>query len=190
MKKVFSILMVALLATAIVSCQKDDEANPAGGETQSTIADNTLVYDGTTYVFDHVVVDYYHSELTLLSASTEDTLESGSPRLSVEGIHIMPECWNNSFDLASASQYPDGVMVGMHMSGVVEMSFEQYNNGSNTGGYGTLDGQTYENESIFSSGTYTVSGNNDGTPITVTYDGVLKNGKTLKLKIVSGSYNV
>lgn len=182
--------MVALFATAMMSCQKDNEPSPAGDDSQLNIADNTLVYDGTTYKFDHVVVDYYHSQLTLMGAYTEDTLESGSPRLMVEGIHLMPESWNNSFDLASASQYPDGVMVCLHLYGVVEMSFEQFNNGGNTGAYGTLDGQEYENESIFSSGTYTVSGNNDGTPITVTYNGKLKNGKTLKLKLVSGSYNV
>jgi hypothetical protein len=79
-------------------------------------------------------------------------------------------------------------MVSLHLYGVVEMTFEMFNNGGNTGGYGTLDGQEYENESIFSSGTYSVSGNNDGTPITVTYDGVLKNGKTLKMKLVSDNY--
>ena len=48
----------------------------------------------------------------------------------------------------------------------------------------------YEHESIFTSATYRVSGNNDGTPITVTLDGTLKNGKTLQMKLVSGRYDV
>lgn len=184
MKKTLSILMVAFAMTAMVACNKDKDNE----DSPLNIANNTLVYDGQTYTFDHVVVDYYHSQLTLMSAFTDDTLENGSPRLMVQGIHIMPEVWNNSFDLADATQYPDGVMVSLHLYGVVEMTFEMFNNGENTGGYGTLDGQEYENESIFSSGTYSVSGNNDGTPITVTYDGVLKNGKTLKMKLVSDNY--
>ena len=53
-----------------------------------------------------------------------------------------------------------------------------------------LDGVYYEHESIFTSATYRVSGNNDGTPITVTLDGTLKNGKTLQMKLVSGRYDV
>ena len=184
MKKVFSILMVAFAMTAMVACDKEDNE---GGSTLN-IADNTLVYDGQTYKFDQVVVDYYHSQLTLMSAFTNDTLEDGSPKQMVQGIHIMPEVWNHSFDLADASKYPDGVMVALHLYGLVNITFEQWNNGDNTGAWGTLDGVQYENESIFSSGTYTVSGNNDGTPITVTYDGVLKNGKKIQMKLVSGNY--
>ena len=173
MKKTLSILMVAFTMTAMVACNKDKDNE----DSPLNIANNTLVYDGQTYTFDHVVVDYYHSQLTLMGAFTDDTLENGSPKLMVQGIHIMPEVWNNSFDLADATQYPDGVMVSLHLYGVVEMTFEMFNNGGNTGGYGTLDGQEYENESIFSSGTYSVSGN-----------GVLKNGKTLKMKLVSDNY--
>ena len=55
---------------------------------------------------------------------------------------------------------------------------------------GCIDSVYYENESIFTNGTYRVSGNNDGTPITVTLNGKLKNGKTLQMKLVSGNYEV
>ena len=189
MKKFFSILAVALMATAIVSCNKDeDNSSSAGGNSGgSNIAANTLVYDGITYVFDEVNVDYYHSALTLMSASTSDTLEDGSPRLMVDGIHITPNMWNREFDLTSQAEWPDEVSVYLYLSGTLDFNFDGWCNGDrDMSGY--LDGVDYEHSSIFSSGTYRVSGNNDGTPITVTVDGVLKNGKSFKMKIVSGSY--
>ena len=69
------------------------------------------------------------------------------------------------------------------------MSYDGYYNGDKDIN-GLLDGVYYEHESIFTSATYRVSGNNDGTPITVTLDGTLKNGKTLQMKLVSGRYDV
>lgn len=188
MKKVFSILMVALFATAMMSCQKENVNEGNGSQTE--IAKNTLVYDGTTYTFSDVVVTYYHSQLTLMFAFTGDTLENGQPRLSVEGIHIVPSVWNKTLDLASYAQYPEDATVTLNISGEVNLSYEAWDNGGMVGSHGILDGQEYENESIFTSGTYNVSGNNDGTPITVTVDGKLKNGKTLKMKIVSDNYNL
>ena len=194
MKKIFSILMVALMATAIVSCNKDDDSSSSaggngGGNGGSTlnIAANTLIYDGITYSFDEVIVDYYHSSLTLMSAFTSETLEDGTPLLTVDGIHITPNMWNRDFDLTSQAQWPDEVSVYLYLSGVLDFNFDGWCNGDrDMGGY--LDGVSYEHSSIFSSGTYRVSGNNDGTPITVTVDGVLKNGKTFQMKLVSGNY--
>lgn len=192
MKKVFSILMVAFVMTAMTACEKDnnDTDDNGNGQPTASIADNTLVYDGQTYKFDDVVVDYYHSELTLVSAFTSDTLDNGDPRLSLEGIHITPSTWNKTFDLANASQWPGEAMVPLHLRGVLNISFEAWANDGVMGGGGDLDGVHYENESIFSSGTYTVSGNNNGTPITITYDGTLKNGKKFQAKVVSNNYDI
>ena len=192
MKKVFSILMVAFALTAMIACKKDnnDTDDNGNGQPTASIADNTLVYDGQTYKFDDVVVDYYHSELTLVSAFTSDTLDNGDPRLSLEGIHITPSTWNKTFDLANASQWPGEAMVPLHLRGVLNISFEAWANDGVMGGGGDLDGVHYENESIFSSGTYTVSGNNNGTPITITYDGTLKNGKKFQAKVVSNNYDI
>ena len=175
-------ILMALVASMMffAACGDDDE---------QTLADNTIVYDGQVYTLDDVVVDYYHSELTLLNAYTRDTLESGEPRLAVEGIHLTPNVWNKSFDLANTSQWPEMMMAGMHISGTLHISFEIWNNDGAIGGGGNIDEVQYENTSIFTSGTYTVSGNNDGTPITILYDGVLKNGKTFKMKLVSGNYD-
>ncbi|MCR5423489.1 MAG: hypothetical protein K6E93_01865 [Bacteroidales bacterium] len=196
MKKVFSILMVAFALTAMVACsEKDNGAGNGGGNNNGgnggsslNIPNNTVVYDGQTYTFDDVVVDYYHSELTLVSAYTDDTLANGDPVLAIEGIHINPNAWNCNIDLANPAHWPQEVLVGLHMRGSIQISFEAWANDGVLGGGGTLDGVQYDNESIFSSGTYRVSGNNDGTPITITYDGMLKNGKRIQIKIVSDNY--
>ena len=189
MKRIFAIVAAVLFTAAMFSCEKENDNNSEDNDA-TQLADNTLVYDGQTYTFDNVVVDYYHSELTLVSAFTNDTLDNGQPRLALEGIHITPTTWNASFDLANASGWPDDALVSLHLSGILNISFEAWCNEGAMGGAGDLDGVHYENESIFSSGTYKVSGFNNGTPITITYDGVLKNGKKFQAKIVSKNYDV
>lgn len=182
MKKLFSILMIAFAMTTMVACDKDQE----DGDNQLNIADNTLVYDGVTYNFNTVTVDYRHSEMTLVSAYVGDMNDAD---LIVDHIHITPNVWNRDFDLTDQSQWPDDVSVYLIINGAVEMQYEGWVNvDRNMGGF--LDGVEYEGESIFTSGTYRVSGNNDGTPITITVNGKLKNGKTLQMKIVSDNYSV
>lgn len=189
MKKVFSVLMVAFAMTAMVACSKDDNKGSNNNEPTSGIANNTLIYDGTKYTFDYVGVGYFHQSLTLMGATTSDTLENGEPLLTVDGIHITPEIWNKDIDLANQDQWVDGMVIDLVFNGAFNMSYAGYYNGDKDIN-GELDGVSYEHESIFTSGTYHVSGNNDGTPITVTLNGVLKNGKTLQMKLVSGNYNV
>lgn len=175
-------MFVAAATMMFVSCGKDDEKS-----SDLNLADNTLVYDGVTYTFDHVMVDYYHDALTLVVAETADTLEDGSPRLKLDGIHVSPNAWNYNFNLADLSQWPDEVMVNLVFTGVLDLSYTSYVNG-HRGVSGRLDGEYYEDESIFTSGTYRVSGNNDGTPVTITVDGTLKNGKTMQMKLVTPDY--
>lgn len=183
----FLMMFVATAAMMFASCGKDDNEN--GGGSQLNIPANTLVYDGVTYTFDNVYVDYMYSGLTGMEAYTNDTLDNGEPMLRLHGIHITPNVWNRDFDLADLSQWPDEVSVNLVFEGVLNMAYTSFVNGDR-GVSGRLDGEYYEEESIFTSGTYRVSGNNDGTPITVTVDGVLRNGKTLQMKLVSGNYNV
>lgn len=178
----FTMMFVAAATMMFVSCGKDDEKS-----SDLNLADNTLVYDGVTYTFDHVMVDYCHDALTLVVAETADTLEDGSPRLRLDGIHVSPNAWNYNFNLADLSQWPDEVMVNLVFSGVLDISYTSYVNGDR-GVSGRLDGEYYEEESIFTSGTYRVSGNNDGTPVTITVDGTLKNGKTMQMKLVTPDY--
>lgn len=185
-------MFVAAAAMMFAACGEKDNNNVngggSGGGSQTSVADNTVVYDGVTYKFDHVMVDYYHEELTLITAETADTLEDGTPRLMLDGIHITPEAWNRDFNLADISQWPvEYVMINLVFTGVLNISYTSFVNGGR-GVSGRLDGEYYESESIFTSGTYRVSGNNDGTPITVTANGTLRNGKTLQLKLVTPSY--
>lgn len=186
-------MFVAAAAMMFAACDKDDEngntnGGTNGGGSQTALADNTLVYDGVTYTFDYIMVGYCHDELTLITAETADTLEDGTPRLMLDGIHITPEAWNRDFNLADISQWPvEYVMINLVFTGVLDISYTSFVNGDR-GVSGRLDGEYYESESIFTSGTYRVSGNNDGTPITVTANGTLRNGKTLQLKLVTPSY--
>lgn len=186
-------MFVATAAIMFASCDKDDEngntnGGTNGGGSQTALADNTVVYDGVTYTFDYIMVGYCHDELTLITAETADTLEDGTPRLMLDGIHITPEAWNRDFNLADISQWPvEYVMINLVFTGVLDISYTSFVNGDR-GVSGSLDGEYYESESIFTSGTYRVSGNNDGTPITVTANGTLRNGKTLQLKLVTPSY--
>lgn len=186
-------MFVATAAMMFASCDKDDEngntnGGTNGGGSQTALADNTVVYDGVTYTFDYIMVGYCHDELTLITAETADTLEDGTPRLMLDGIHITPEAWNRDFNLADINQWPvEYVMINLVFTGVLDISYTSFVNGDR-GVSGRLDGEYYESESIFTSGTYRVSGNNDGTPITVTANGTLRNGKTLQLKLVTPSY--
>ena len=166
-----------------VACDKDDDKT----DDVQSMADNTVSYDGRTYKIDVVEVNYFHSELTLVDAYSSEVLENGKPTFRIEGIHIMPELWNKNVDLANMDQWSDGMMVEWFVDGAFTISYHGYYNGDK-GLSGSIEGQQFENESIFSSGTFRVSGNNDGTPITITIDGKLKNGKTLQLKIVSDKY--
>lgn len=190
MKKLFPILLVAFAMTTMVSCEKDNDGDDS--DLPLDIADNTLVYDGVTYTFSDVEVDFRHDELTLVSAMTGETQDNGEPLLTLHRLHITPNVWNRDFDLADQSQWPDDeVAVELILEGVFELSFEgvvNYNGDKFMGG--RLDGMEYEGSSIFTSGNYRVSGNNDGTPITITVNGVLINGKTFQMKLVSGNYNL
>lgn len=181
MKKVFSILMVAFAMTAMVACGDKDNT---GDDTPVTpVADNTVVCNGVTYHMTPEVMAW-GTELTRMRAASTETDANGEPIIRFDGLHIYPTTWGRTMNLASPVEGDDWIVafVGSVLSC----------NGSYEGGglSGELDGQEYIGESIFSSGTLLVSGNNDGTPITVTLDGVLKNGKTIQMKLLSGSYDM
>lgn len=189
----FRTILCAFAATMMLfsACGKDDDSNSGnGGGNQPNIADNTVVYDDHTYTVDLVEVDYYNPSLTLVDATSSVAADDGSPSLEVHGIHITPDIWNRDIDLTNLDQWTDGMVVDlMFVWPDQSIEYQAYYNGDKDIS-GLLDGVSYEHESIFTRATYHVSGNNDGTPITVTLDAVLKNGKTLQMKIVTGNYNV
>ena len=165
MKKVFSILMVAFAMTAMVACsEKEDEPE----KTVSDIADNTLVYDGTTYHMD-AVQSYYHNGLTTVEAFSQETDGEERPLVSFGRLHIRPTMWNKTVDAFT-----------------VNNDKETWQCGFEGGPFGDYSDVTES----FSACKIGVKGNNDGTPVTVTLDGTLKNGKKLQMKLVTNSQNV
>jgi len=179
--KLFLLTFVAAML-AFSGCGKDEP-------TVDDMADNTVEYDGQTYTLDQVFVDYYHSKLTTILAVTSETLEDGSPKLMLEGIHITPDMWNRELDLTDQTNWPDYATVNLYFTGAFNLIYSGFKNGD-ASMRGELDGVKYDNESIFTSGTHKITGANDGTPITLTVDGKLKNGKTLRMKLVTPSYQI
>ena len=187
MKKLFSILMVAFALTAMVACDKEDNGDGSNGGNNNNqtliLADNTLVYNGVTY---HMIPEVlsWGTELTRMWATSTETDDNSEPIIRFDGLHIYPTTWGRTMNLASPVEGDEWILAFMGSVLSCNASFEEGGLG------GELDGQNYNNESIFTKGTLLISGNNDGTPITVTLDGTLKNGKTLQMKLVSDNYNM
>ena len=180
-KKVFSILMVAMFATAMVSCDKGDENYLP----PLNLADNTLAYDGETYEMQ-TIITYVHHELTYITALSVDTNAAGEHLVVFNSLDVRPEIWNRTMNLASPA-VGDAWVFRIIVPGLDISSM-----GGNSSGVpyfiGKIDNVRYEDESIFTIGTLSVSGNNDGTPITVTMNARLKNGKVIQMKLVSDNY--
>ena len=178
MKKRLLFCFVALAATLMfAACEKDE---PAQAE---PLADNTLVYDGVTYEMVPFV-EIYNQHLTMLNAFSKDTSLDGQPKIIFDHFHIRSNeeysMWNISTDLVN---YTEEEFYEIAFTGEV---LTMIGRGSNSFAEGEIDGVVYENESIFTSGTLKVTGENDGSgKVLVELDCVLKNGKSLKMKIRS-----
>lgn len=81
------------------------------------------------------------------------------------GLHIRPGMWNRTADIFTETN--DTVSWNFVFNGVVEAN-------------------AYDDFSACMVGIY---GNNDGTPVTVTVDGTLKNGKKIQMKVIAQSDN-
>ena len=179
MKKVFSILMIALLTIAMVACKKDkpkpdnNNDNPAVTEA----AANTLVLNGTVY---HLNSHYQYSaeqDRSYAGASTVETDANGDPLYDIIS-DVENFCLNRTLDLTTA--YDDAsYYFAVHNSMWSEQIFQDYHVGN--GFYGMINDLDYGENSIFSSGTLTVS--KDENAFTYKVTGVLKNGKSLGFHI-------
>lgn len=83
-------------------------------------------------------------------------------------LHIRPTMWNKTVDVST-----------------VNNDEETWECGFQGGPFGEYSDVTES----FSACKIGIKGNNDGTPVTVTLDGTLKNGKTLQMKLVTNSQN-
>lgn len=186
-----------LFATA---CDKEEGSNTTGGAANtgenSTVANNTIVYDGVVYPMasdaNHMVVMYFHDQLTVFSALSVDETKT-TPKIALEHFHIRPEMWNTTQNLGTLNEeeFYELVFEGQVLNMMARGSCYRDGEGNLRTYYGgTLDGTEYpETENLFTSGTLTVRGNNDGSPFTVEMDAVLRNGKSLKMKLTSPDYH-
>ena len=179
MKKKLLFCFVALATTLMFAACNNDEPT----QEEQTLADNTLVYDGVTYQMIPFV-EIYHERLTMLNAFSKDTSADGQPKIMLDHFHIRSSeeysDWNSITDLAHPTS--EEFYEIMFMGEVLTMTAH----GSKSDAGGEIDGVLYENEPAFTSGTLKITGNNDGSgKVLVELDCVLKNGKSLKMKIRS-----
>ena len=164
MKKRLLFCFVALATTLMFAACDKDEPEPAG----ESLADNTIVYDGKTYEMIPFV-EIYNDNLTMLNAFSKDTSADGQPKIMLDHFHIRSNNeysdWNTTTDLAhpTSEEFYEIAFMGEVLTMV--------GHGSVNGAGGMIDGVEYEN---------------DGSgKVLVELDCVLKNGKTLKMKIRS-----
>lgn len=174
MKKLFSIMMVAFALTAMVACDKEDNGDGSNGGNNNNgvptlnIADNTMVYDGVTYPL---------RATGLLTAESAD----GDTIFSFDAWHTPEAMWGKTINLVSPAENDSyGFMT---WGSVLEMQCSCYWEDDAVRFYGIIDGHEYDNECVFTKGTFGIYG--DGDTKTIILDCVLKNGKTLQLKFVS-----
>ena len=168
-------MFVAAAAMMFVSCDKDENEKDQPDIPQIGIADNTLVYDGVTYQMTPLPAGNAPSSASLDSVD-------GEPLFFFDGYHFRDErMWNKTINLtalAEGEEYSIGIfgsVLDLNSDGWWEAGLAMY--------CGRIDGQEYENECVFTSGTFGLYG--DVNNATVILDCVLKNGKTLKMKLVT-----
>ena len=149
---------------------------------ETPIADNTIVYDGKTYEMIPFL-EIYNSNLTMLNAFSKDTSVDGMPKMTLDHFHIRENeeysMWNTTTDLLNPNPEMDFYEIAFSGEDLTMMAY-----GSNTSAGGEIDGVSYENESVFKSGTMKITGVNDGSgKVLVEFDFVLKNNKSLKMRI-------
>ena len=180
MKKVFSILMIALLTTAMVACKKDNPqpSNNNGGNNGEnndtpTLADNVLIYDGVTYTGE--------ASATISNSIIQYALQKmdgGNDNFFVQGSYKGAD--NCTFDLTKVVEGVDFHVHVMIEGGVFDM---QYSVNTENGLWSFVDGDNTPGVSSFTSGTATVTKNDNN--LTIVMDGVVRNGKSLKCKLVT-----
>ena len=182
MKKILSILTIALFATAMVGCNKDNDNNDSNSNSSSnvTLGDNMMIYDGRVYAgesyanFDDGTIHYvFHN-----SGEADNDIP-----FEMHG-DVYSNIYNRTFDL---SQFHEDATFSLHImiadGGIMDLRYE--NNIDMLWSF--LDGDNMANASCFQNGTATVTV--EGDQLSVLVDGVLTNGKTLKYKVVAQDIN-
>ena len=167
--RIRNFFFIAALATiAIVGCSKDDDTPSDAVDMQP--GQNELVMDGARYALTtSASTDAENSYLQFACQNAAD------PALfSLNGsVYAYPSsAFNKTFNVAV--QNPD-VHFGFDFYSespiLPPMNYDNWSEGI----HGTLDGQLYENESIWSSGSATITFDDNGFRFAIY--GTLKNGK-------------
>lgn len=171
----FMMMFVAAAAMMFASCGKDNNEGNSSNIPQTDIANNTLVYDGVTYQMEPLPAG------NAPSSASKDSID-GEPLFFFDGYHFRDESmWNKTINLAALSEGEEysirilGSVLDLNCSGWWEAGQAMY--------WGEIDGHEYENECVFTNGTFGIYGDINNT--TVIFDCVLKNGKTLRMKLVT-----
>lgn len=171
----FMMMFVAAAAMMFASCGKDNNEGNSSNIPQTDIANNTLVYDGVTYQMEPLPAG------NAPSSASKDSID-GEPLFFFDGYHFRDESMRNkTINLAALSEGEEysimilGSVLDLNCSGWWEAGQAMY--------WGEIDGHEYENECVFTNGTFGIYGDINNT--TVIFDCVLKNGKTLRMKLVT-----
>ena len=180
MKSRFIMLFLAATALLFSACNDDEKNNSGNGSSADQLENNTLVYDGVTYKMIPFA-EIYHGQLTLVTAFSEDTNANGESKVIFDHFHIRNNeefnMWNSTIDFNALKEHED---YEINIMGDI-LTLSAW--GSNQYAGGIIDDKEYDSESVFTKGTQKVIGNNDRTPFTVIIDAVLKNGKSLQIKL-------
>lgn len=187
MKTRFFLLFVAATTLLFSACKDDEKEKNGNGTKAEQLENNTLVYDGVTYKMNSYA-DIYHGGLTLVNSFSEDTSTNGMNKVIIDRFHISNDqvfnMWNSTIDLVNLNE---NEMYEISIMGEV---LNLYASGTKQYSDGKIDEVEYNDESVFVSGVQKVIGNNDRTPITIIIDAVLKNGKSLQMKLYVPTENM
>jgi hypothetical protein len=179
MKKAFTLLMAAMFATAVVSCNKDEKEDTDNKDNNTPVeaAANTAVIDGHTLHLD-CRYSIESSGRGYLDGESVEVLDSVAC-LTVRGDVTQK---NRTYDLSSHiadADYAFGFGVNLG-----DTTFNYFQQDNHVDGdplfYGTINEQEYPN-GAFQSGTLTV--NCTSELLTYKILGVLRNGKAVSIHI-------
>ena len=161
-------LLIVLAAAAMLftACGKDND---------QPLADNTIVYDGTTYQMESLF-DAFNPDMGLFFSFSTLENENGEPVITFDGFHVFRELLGQEFDLTKKTSNEDSY-AEFYFYGIFNVGV--YVGHDYIGG--DLEEVSYENESPFKSGTIkaTLSDN----VLTVEMKGETKNGHTINMKL-------
>lgn len=183
--KTIRFLMIALMAVAMLftACKKDkpqpDNGNNGNNETPAVTeaAENTLVFNGKVYPLHCGYGIDVAQNRSYAGAYTLETNANGEPLYEIMS-DVEDYCLNRTFDLTT--EYEDATYYFVFRTPDYS---EEYSQG-NTEGYGVngiINGEYYEDSSIFSSGTLTIT--RTETDFTYKVTGTLKTGQNLSFHI-------